>query len=233
MAPDDLQQAWQAHSPQMRVKIYDELMLKELQRDLRRRQTVPFWISCILLGTAVLMLFAYWNYAPPQLAFPWYYDPFYWIIGWLFASSLLGLRRSLSQGSDIPESLLDCLKRSLNHVDRELAWTRRSWKWMLLATVLSCAFFYLIGGATAFPVMATTVLIMAFDYFVIQFVGRVSSDFQRQKLLPLYSSLTDEPYRSQELIVSTSDSNLEWLMPFVFSVAGCLLYTSPSPRDRG
>ena len=245
MAPDDFQQAWQAHASQTRVRIYDDLLLKELQSDLRRRQAVPFWTSCILLGTAPLMLIWYCRSTGPRLHFRWYQDPFFWIIGWMFVSSLVGLRRSLAQRSTVPASLLDCLKSSLNQVEQEIDGARNSWKWILQVTVLSCAFFFYVGGSSAHPMIAATIFIMAIDHFLIRLLGNWSWEPQRQKLLLLLQSLTDEVGTTKAVALTNTEYINKFVTLMIVSLCGVIItwtavgdgsfgsHFEGAPRDNG
>jgi|GEM_PF-4062003 tetratricopeptide (TPR) repeat protein len=193
MDPDKYQQAWQDQSSQTRVKIYEDFLLNEVQHELRNRQVTPFRTNCILIVTELLVVVS-WRLlvvGPKAEALPLHQDLCVWIIGCMILCHLVALSGSRAPKPNVPESLFDCLKFSLNEMERDIDCLRNVWKGFLVLSILLLAMAFQLGGVAGRGLGVFSVL-FASVYFLVELFVSYYSEPRRQKLLTLLTSLRDE-----------------------------------------
>ncbi len=207
MDPDNYQQAWQAQASQTRVKIYADLLLKEVQSDQRNYEAEIFRGKCLAVGMVLLSL-PLWLYvcAVWYMAVP--------VIVWVTVMEIVFIRECRnrfshhSQKANEPgEPLLHCVKESLNQVEREIREARHVFWWVVVPASLSfLALMVAFGlrspaGVLSFALVdvrgivvdlgGVFVVLPALMYFINHLGVRVRLE-RREKLLTLLTSLRDE-----------------------------------------
>lgn len=142
MAPDEFQQAWQAHSAQTRVIIDADLLREEVQRDQRQFNTMISYRDFGEVGVAVIMI-PVWFVMGFMLDLPWTWylsvPVFLWIAGFM----LLYRKRHQPESEQTTEPLLQqCVQRSLAEVEQQIWLLRNIFWWYLLPPTLSITAFF-------------------------------------------------------------------------------------------
>lgn len=142
MAPDEFQQAWQAHSAQTRVIIDADLLREEVQRDQRQFNTMISYRDFGEVGVAVIMI-PVWFVMGFMLDLPWTWylsvPVFLWIAGFM----LLYRKRHQPESEQTTEPLLQqCVQRSLAEVEQQIWLLRNILWWYLLPPTLSITAFF-------------------------------------------------------------------------------------------
>ena len=142
MAPDEFQQAWQAHSAQTRVIIDADLLREEVQRDQRQFNTMISYRDFGEVGVAVMMI-PVWFVMGFMLDLPWTWylsvPVFLWIAGFM----LLYRKRHQPESEPTTEPLLQqCVERSLAEVEQQIWLLRNILWWYLLPPTLSITAFF-------------------------------------------------------------------------------------------
>ncbi|QDU06590.1 hypothetical protein V6x_63440 [Gimesia chilikensis] len=142
MAPDEFQQAWQAHSAQTRVIIDADLLREEVQRDQRQFNTMISYRDFGEVGVAVIMI-PVWFVMGFMLDLPWTWylsvPVFLWIAGFM----LLYRKRHQPESEPTTEPLLQqCVERSLAEVEQQIWLLRNILWWYLLPPTLSITAFF-------------------------------------------------------------------------------------------
>ncbi|QGQ23778.1 hypothetical protein F1728_14265 [Gimesia benthica] len=142
MAPDEFQQAWQAHSAQTRVVIDADLLREEVQRDQRQFNTMISYRDFGEVGVAVIMI-PVWFVMGFMLDLPWTWylsvPVFLWIAGFM----LLYRKRHQPESEQTTEPLLQqCVQRSLAEVEQQIWLLKNIFWWYLLPPTLSITAFF-------------------------------------------------------------------------------------------
>lgn len=201
MAPDNFQEAWQAHASQTRVKVYADLLLKEVQREQRIHQVKSFRAKCLAVGMVVLSLpvwlyfFAAWYLAVPVMV---------WVTV-LEVVFIWECRHRFSRHSQKPhessESLFHFVKESLNQVEQEISAARIVFWWVVLPASISFLAFMIFFGSQSpqrdsslsiFDLRSVVIVLPILLYFLSQYSVRFRIEPRRQELLKLLASLSDE-----------------------------------------
>ena len=142
MAPDEFQQAWQAHSAQTRVIIDADLLREEVQRDQRQFNTMISYRDFGEVGVAVIMI-PVWFVMGFMLNLPWTWylsvPVFLWIAGFM----LLYRKRHQPEPDESEGPLLQqYVERSLAEVEQQIWLLKNILWWYLLPPTLSITAFF-------------------------------------------------------------------------------------------
>ena len=141
MAPDEFQQAWQAHSAQTRVVIDADLLREEVHRDQREFQTMIFFRDFREIGIEFLLI-------PTWLVMGYLLDlPWTWYLGiptflWTAGFMLVHRRRHRQEPHRPEDPLLVCVQRSLTEVEDQIWLLRNVFWWYLLPPGLAVTAFF-------------------------------------------------------------------------------------------
>ncbi|WP_010584964.1 tetratricopeptide repeat protein [Schlesneria paludicola] len=201
MAPDHFQEAWQAQASRTRVKVYADLLLKEVQRDQRNYQVKSFRAKSLAVGMVLLSL-PVWFYfcAAWYMAVP--------VIVWVTVLEVVFIwecRNRFSYHSQKPkesgEPLLQFVKESLYQVEREISGARLVFWWVVLPASISFLAFMVFFGSESprkstplslFDLRGIVITLPVLMYSISQFGVRFRLEPRRQELLTLLTSLDDE-----------------------------------------
>ncbi|MCA8999914.1 MAG: hypothetical protein KDA80_23160 [Planctomycetaceae bacterium] len=209
--PDDLQQAWQAHSEQTRMTIDVDLLRREVQRQRQDFQSQMFWRDVSEIGLAILMIPG-WIVLGITASLPWTWylsvPVFVWWVGFM-----LYYRWRLKLPESQPDdSLRQCVEHSLAEHEHQIWLLRNVVWWYLLPPMVTClAFFAQVIFATDVPLVPPggwsdilarwlvfswlSLFVIAIYYFVYainQHAVRSQLEPRRQELLALLTSLQEE-----------------------------------------
>lgn len=210
MAPDDFQTAWQSQTIQTNVTINTDELLQEVKQSQESFQFMIFARDLREVGVAALMipLWIYWGISD-ELPWTWYLTipACLWIIGFM----LIDRRRHPRQPNKPGETLLQCVKDSLDQVEHQIWLLRNIFWWYLLPFTISLMAFFtqvcwqasatsraagasgwleFAGGLSIFSIVL--LVIYSWVYYVNQRTVRVQLEPQRQELLTLQTSLSHE-----------------------------------------
>jgi hypothetical protein len=203
MDPDKYQQAWQAEASQTRVTIDADLLLEEVQRQLRNFRAMIFWRDFREIGIALLMIPA-WFYLGITTSSPWTWylavPALLWVIGFL----LVDRRRHTNTPNDPGEPLLDCVQNSLTQVEHQIWLLRNVFWWYLLPFTIPLLTFFIhvtwrtsdgrLEAVTISALLSVFLLVVdGFIYYLNQYAVRKQLEPHRRELLTLLASLQDEP----------------------------------------
>jgi hypothetical protein len=141
MAPDPLQQAWQAQTSQTRVTVDADLLLKEVQRCQSQLRATIFLRDCREVGVSLLLI-PLWFVMGSVLALPWTWyltvPACVWVAGFILLDRRLHPQRPGEPG----ESLFASATNSLAQVEHQI-WLLRNvaWWYLLPFTISITAFF--------------------------------------------------------------------------------------------
>jgi hypothetical protein len=202
MTPDDLRQAWQTQSTQMRLSIDADLLLKEVQRNQQQFAATIFWRDFREVGVGVVMV-PLWIYLGIKLQLPWSWYLTVPAIVWIGGFILVDRMRVRRQVTEPCDPLRQGVQSSLAEVEHQIWLLRNIFWWYLLPMVPPMlAFFghiaWLERDGGGWTVLATVLLIsvvcvvFAAIYRLNLSAIRTELDPRRQELKALLLSLTDE-----------------------------------------
>jgi CubicO group peptidase (beta-lactamase class C family) len=197
MAPDNFQQAWQAHSSRTRVTVDADLLLKEIQHSQHAFRTMIFWRDFREVVVSLLMI-PLWFYLGFTLSLPWTWyltvPAFLWVTGFILVDRMCHPPQSSESG----EPLLHSLKESLTQVEHQIWLLRNVFWWYLLPFTISIlAFFAHVAWQTSnwWIALGNTLFVAALYtgiYFLNQRCVRLQLEPRRQELLALLKNLGEE-----------------------------------------
>ena len=202
MAPDKFQQAWQAQASQTRVTVDAGELLKEVQRSRRHFRSTIFWRDVREVGVALVLL-PVWFYLGARNSPPWTWylavPALIWVAGFIVVDRLRHPQRPGEPG----EPLLQSINVSLTQVEHQIWLLRNVFWWYLLPLGLPILVYFIhvawlaskdwleLLAAGGFSV-TFLIILYAFIYYLNQYAVRQSLEPQRQELLTLRASLSDE-----------------------------------------
>jgi len=234
MAPDNLQQAWQAQSSQTRVTIDSELLHKEVQRNQRDFLATIFRRDVLEVGTGIVML-PVWLYLGAKYALPWTWylsEPaLLWVAGFFLVDRIRHKRKPLEPGAP----LLQTVQESLAQVEHQIWLLRNVGWWYLLPLAIPMLAFFVHVTLLTFrewlPAIAFGGFLFVFllvvnglIYYFNQRAVRTQLEPRRQELLALRTALGHETDAAYEATTYVGDddtpTNLwRWLIVVVACVA--------------
>lgn len=144
MGPDNYQQAWKAHSAQMRIKFDPDLLLIELHNERRKQRVLQFWIGCFLLGIAVLSVApdSYTSSFRVWTSLAWYSSPFFFIFSFLVIGGIWGLWMSQQPVIDKTAALQNGRSTDgvLNEMQKDLRFNEVGERWITWGIVVGVSF---------------------------------------------------------------------------------------------
>jgi len=235
MDPDQLQQAWQAHSSQTRVTINADLLLGEVQRSKGQLQETILWRDLREAGVSLVMI-PLWLFLGITLSLPWTW--YLAVPGMIFVAGfiLVDRMRHKPKPSEPGEPLLVSLKNSLAEVEHQI-WLLRNvlWWYLLPFAIPILAFFAQVSLQTstgwwqfAFSFGSSSSFVVAL-YFLIYWLNqravRVQLEPRRQWLLTLLADLGDES--TEQDATSSSAKCLRKAGPFTrLLILACLCFVA-------
>ena len=203
MQPDEFQQAWKSDATQDRVTIDADLLRKEVQRNRQDFRATMARRDCVEVGVALLLL-PVWIYMGISGASPWTWyltvPALIWVAGYILVFRM----RHKQEPGQPDDSLLTCVKRSLQEVEDRIWLLRNILWWYLLplaipilaytahlAWLKSRDWLVAISGVDAFCLLFF-LAVFYFLYYVNQRAVRLQLEPRRQELLTLLTNLGDE-----------------------------------------
>jgi hypothetical protein len=203
--PDNFQQAWRTQSARTHVTVDADRLLSEVQRSERQFRAMVFWRDFREVFIAMFLI-PIWFYMGATTSPPWTW--YLSVPALIFtAGFMLVFRwRHPHKASEPDESLRECAKNSLTHVDDQIWLLRNVLWWYLLPLGTSIAAFFIhvaVDGAIATndwvaglfaAAIGVGILVAVYYsiYYLNQFAVRKQLEPRRQELLALLASLSDE-----------------------------------------
>ncbi len=206
MAPDELQQAWQAEASQTRVTVNADLLLRQVRRNQSDLRAIVFRRDTIEV-VVVLLLLPYWFYAGHTHALPWTWylavPALIWVGGFIVV-----YRWSLHVeplGPDEP--LVQCAESALTELDNQIWLLRNVFWWYLLPLGAAIAAFFIqvawqsatnwLETLVAVPLVGFIVALYYLIYCLNQRAVRRQLAPRREELLELLAGLYDDPIENR------------------------------------
>ncbi|QDT57124.1 D-alanyl-D-alanine carboxypeptidase precursor [Caulifigura coniformis] len=210
MAPDPLQQAWQAESSQPQMTVDTDRLLKSVHDSQARLRATILGRDIREVGTALVMV-PLWIIMGYLLSLPWT-----WYLGvpaslWVAGFILIDRKRHPQRAVTADEPLVESAQESLRQVEHQIWLLRNVFWWYLLPSAVSIsAFFAQVFWSTwrASPptegletviavgcfifIFAVLFGVYGFIYFINQQAVRLQLEPHRQELLRLLASLNEE-----------------------------------------
>lgn len=201
MNSDDLKETWRAQTPQSRLTVDADLLLKEVRRNRKWFAARLFWRDAREVGVCLLMV-PVWFYLGARYALPWT-----WYLGvpalvWIAGFMLLDRTRHKQHAPEPGEPLGRSVERSLAQVEHQIWLLRNVFWWYLLPPGLAIlAFFGQVtweardGGwwmaLVAVGMVAVEALFFAGVYWLNQHAIRSELEPRRRELQELLAGLKD------------------------------------------
>jgi hypothetical protein len=203
--PDKYQQAWRAQSTQTRITIDADSLLEAVQRSQRNFRAIIFWRDFREVVIALLLI-PVWFYLGDKNSPYWTWYLTVPVLIWIAGFMLVYRLRHPQEPSEPNESLRECVKNLLTHVEDQIWLLRNVFWWYLLPPGLSISAFFLhvawrgavmtndwaAGVVAAALMIAFVVTIYGFIYYLNQRAVDSHLEPQRQELGALLASLEDE-----------------------------------------
>ena len=203
MAPDKLQQAWQAHLSETRVTVDADLLLKQVESEQRSFSHQTFWGDLASITTC-LMLLGYWFWQGRTLASPWTFYLMVPVLIWHIVFTVMYRLYSRQQFDQSGTPLVSAVEASLSQLDAETWFYRNFFWWELLPMGIAMGAFLIhvellkhhdhwteaLDALGTFAVVAGT---FAFVYYQVRYSVRTRYEPKRDALLKLLHSLKDDP----------------------------------------
>ena len=225
MNPDDLKQAWLAQTPQPRLTIDADLLLKEVRRNQRSFTATIFWRDVQEVGVCLVMV-PVWFYLGAEYSLPWTWyltvPAMLWIAGFMLVDGMRHKRQLPEPGEAISQRVESCLAQ----VEHQIWLLRNVFWWYLLPPGLTIlAFFGQVawqarsgGWRVALAIMgmvAVEVIVFAGVYWLNQKAVRSKLAPRRQELQALLASLKDATAAASPaaspLAGAAKSKNAKWL----------------------
>jgi len=201
MNADSLKEAWLAQTPQTRLTIDADLLLREVRRNQKAFTAMLFWRDLREVGVSLLMV-PVWFYLGAKNSLPWTWYLMVPALLWVAGFMLADRRRHKPHPPAPGEPLSQRVENSLAQVEHQIWLLRNVFWWYLLPPSLAilaffgqCAWYIRLGGwwgvLAIAGMVAVVTAIYGGVYWLNQHAVRSQLEPRRQELQALLAGLKD------------------------------------------